>query len=199
MPLRERLTERFKIGLADIRVVAEGADEASAFAAAEEAARRLQPFVDQGDLIPNGGALDFVPSPARQKETFDALKSFDVAAATTAFKTAAQEKFGDRGQVFFKPFLKRLHDFGLATREESPLTLASVMSGPLGPMLSAYVHLPAADEKQPRVKLASSWLPRNATQPAAWYNDLAARAGERPADYFEQRQCADDCGAHGGL
>jgi len=180
VPLRERLTERFGIGLADIRVVVDAPDEATAFAGAEETAKRLQPFIDRGELIPNGSVLDFVPTPARQAATFAALKQFDGVAAAEAFKAAAQEKFGERAQVFFKPFLKRLHDFSLATREPSAMTLASVMDGPLGGMLAATVRLPQPQDKQPRVRLASSWLPARANFPAAWYNDLAATLETNP-------------------
>jgi len=180
VPLRERLTQRFGIGLADIRVVVDAPSEAAAFDGAEETARRLQPFIARGELIPNGSILDYIPTPARQAATFTALKQFDSAAAAEAFKAAAQSKFGERANVFFKPFLKRLHDFSLATREPSPMTLASVMEGPLGGMLAATVRMPRPEDVQQRVRLASSWLPARADFPAAWYKDLAAALETNP-------------------
>lgn len=173
IPLRNKLAERFGLGLADVRVVVDAANEELAMAASEEVIRRLEPFVKKGELTPGGNVLDFVPSPRAQQATMDALKNFDVEKATESFKLAATERFGEKGVVFFKPFLRRLHDFGLLTREATPLTLANVMAGPLGGILAPFVSLTTAANKPPRVRLASSWFPSRLDMPAEWYEQIA--------------------------
>jgi len=195
IPLRNRLVERFGLGLADLRVVVEAADEAQAYAGAEEVVRRLQPFQDQGQLTPGGNVLDFIPSPRQQQATIDALKQFDFAAASNAFQAAASERFGAKGITFFKPFLRRMQDFQQAVNRSNILSLASVMQGPLSPVLAPFVKLdhsaaPQPDEAKGRVRLASSWFPVGkqvpGTQsgalsplglPPSWY-DAVARALE---------------------
>jgi len=185
IPLRNRLAERFGLGLADLRVVVTARDEERAYAGAEEVAKRLQPFLERGDLRVSGSILDFVPSREQQQATLTALKGFDFEAASDAFRAAAAERFGERGLVFFKPFLKRLHDFRLLTRESSPLTLATVMQGPLGPVLAPFVRL---DPDQ--VRLASSWFPARLDMPAPWYNNIARMLETDPPPGAEVRVTA---------
>ena len=170
IPLRERLSDRFKLGLADVRVIIEAPDEESAYAAAEVATQRLQPFITRGELSAGGSVLDFVPSIRQQQLTIAALKTFDFEAARAAFEKAATERFGPKGMVFFKPFREKLHNFGLLTREPTPLTLAMVMNGPLSNMLSPFVSLP---KNASSVKLSASFFPKNLKMPATWYDDLA--------------------------
>ncbi|MCY3020814.1 MAG: hypothetical protein NTW87_17495, partial [Planctomycetota bacterium] len=126
IPLRNRLAERFGMGLADVRVVVTAPDEERAYAAAEDVAQRLQPFIESGELTPSGSILDFIPSGRQQQVSIAALKAFDFRAAGEAFKEAARARFGEKGLVFFKPFLRRLNEFGLITREPTTLTLAAV-------------------------------------------------------------------------
>jgi len=180
IPLRNEVAERFGLGLADVRVVVEAENEELAVAGAEEVIQRLRPFVEKGELTAGGNVLDFVPSPRQQQATFEALKAFDAEAAATAFKAAAHERFGEKGIVFFKPFLRRLHDFGLLTREATPLTLASVMQGPLGGILAPFVSLSAPAAKEPRVRLALSWFPKRLDMPAEWYQQIARAVESNP-------------------
>ena len=181
IPLRDRLFERFKMGFADLRVLIEAPDEAAAFAASEEVARRLQPFIEKGELKANGSVNDFMPSARQQQESITALKRFDFEAAGAAFKKAANGRFGDnKGTAFFKPFLRRLNDFGLLTREPSPLTLSAVMQTPLGNLLAPYVRLDDAAEPLRRVRLSSSWFPNDTSKPSEWYDSVAAALETNP-------------------
>jgi predicted exporter len=181
IPLRNRLAERFGLGLADVRVVVAAADEDRAYAGQEAVAQRLRPFSQRGELSPGGSILDFVPSPEQQQATIAALKSFDFEAATDAFKSAAKARFGDRGLVFFKPFLKQLHDYGLLTREPTPLRLATVVTSPLGSLLAPFVKLePGAADPAGRVRLASSWFPTRLDMPPGWYWVLARSLEAEP-------------------
>ncbi len=189
IPLRTRLTEKFGFGLADVRVVVEAPTEDLAFAGSEEVARRMQPFIDSGEISPGGNVLDFVPSARQQQLSLEALKGFDAQAASDAFRKAATERFGEKGIVFFKPFLKRLHDFGLLTREPSPLTLANVMQGPLSNLLSPFVKLDTSEGKD-RVRLVSSWFPQNLHKPAAWYNKVADALETQPPQGVQIRLTA---------
>lgn len=179
IPLRNKLAEKFGFGLADVRVVVEAPNEDLAFAGAEEVARRMQPFINSGEISPGGNVLDFVPSAQHQQRSLEALKSFDAQTASDAFRAAVTQSFGEKGIIFFKPFLKHLHDFGLLTREPTPLTLASVMQGPLSNLLSPFVKLDAANGKE-RVRLVSSWFPETLQMPAAWYNNVAAALESNP-------------------
>ncbi|MFH0939065.1 MAG: MMPL family transporter [Planctomycetota bacterium] len=170
IPLRNRLTERFGLGLADLRVVVEATDEAQAYAGAEEVVKRLQPFLDQGQLTPGGNVLDFIPSPRQQQATIAALKQFDFAVAANAFQTAATEQFGARGVVFFKPFLRRWQDFQQAVNRSNILTLSTIMQGPLSSVLAPFIKLdqataPQSNESNRRVRLVSSWFPMGTQTP----------------------------------
>ena len=181
IPLRDQLFDRFKMGFADLRVLIEAPDEAAAFSASEDVARRLQPFIDKGELKANGSVIDFVPSVKQQQESIAVLKSFDFEAAGAAFKKAAADRFGEnKGIVFFKPFLRRLNDFGLLTRESSPLTLASVMQTPLGNLLAPYVKLDDTAEPHRRVRLSSSWFPNDTSKPSEWYDSVATALETNP-------------------
>lgn len=189
IPLRNRLAKKFGFGLADVRVIVEAPTEDLAFAGAEDVAKRMQPFIDSGDISPGGNVLDFVPSTRQQQVSLQALKGFDAQAASDAFRAAATERFGEKGIVFFKPFLKRLHDFGLLTREPTPLTLANVMQGPLSNLLSPFVKLDSS-EGMNRVRLVSSWFPRNLQMPAAWYNKVADELEHQPPQGVQIRLTA---------
>jgi predicted RND superfamily exporter protein len=181
IPLRNRLSQRFNVGLADIRVVVSAENEAKAFEAAEQVQQRLQPYLDKGELTFGGNVLDYIPSGERQMATIAALKSFDIEAASEAFKTSAEKRFGPRGPVYFKPFLRRLQDFKLLTREPNILTLATVMQGPLSNVLAPYVRVETTDSGKGKVRLVSSWFPSSADYPARWYNDMAAKLETDPA------------------
>jgi hypothetical protein len=184
IPLRDRIFSRFHLGLTDLRVVVAAADEARAFDGCAEVNRRLRPFIDKGELSSNGSVLDFVPSAQAQQASLTALKTFDIEAATNTFKAAANECFGERGLVFFKPFLKRMQDFGLLTRESSPLTLAATMQGPLGTMLAPYVKLD--EQSGPRaVRLASMWFPKNTAMPQQWYENVVSALETNPPPGIE--------------
>ena len=165
--LQSRLAERFGSALADVRVLVTAADEDRAYAGMEVAVRRLQPFVERAELSPGGSILDFVPSARQQRETIAALKTFDFTAAAKAFKAAAMEQFGSKASRF-EPFLERLRRYGSLTREPAPLTLANVMSTPLGSLLAPYVRLDPA-----QVRLATSWFPTRLNMSAQWYEDVA--------------------------
>ncbi len=180
IPLRNRLFERFKMGFADLRVLVEAPDEDAAYAASDEVARRLQPFIDKGEISANGSVLDFVPSGKQQQASMAALKSFDFEAAGVAFRKAATERFGDKGIVFFKPFLKRVNEFGLLTREPSTLTLADVMKTPVGNLLAPFVKIDDTPGATSRVRLSSSWFPKSTAMPSEWYNSVAAALESNP-------------------
>ena len=154
-------------GVGGVCVMVVAPDEDRAYAAAEEVERRLQPFLERGELSPGSSILDVVPSAHRQQETIAALKSFDFTAAGKAFKAAAMQRFGAKASRF-EPFLERLKQYGLLTREPAPLTLAAVMSTPLAGLLAPYVKLDAG-----LVRLASSWSPARPDMPAQWYEDVA--------------------------
>jgi len=181
IPLRDRIAERFTFGLADIRVVVSGETEEAAFKAAEQVSERLKPYIDKRELSHGGSALDFVPSPARQLATIAALKSFDGEAAAHAFRAAVDKRFGPKGIAYFKPFLKRLQDFRLLTRDASVLTLATVMQGPLANLIAPVVKIAPEADASKRVRLLSSWFPSSTDKPASWYDEIAAKLESDPA------------------
>jgi predicted RND superfamily exporter protein len=182
IPLRDRLAERFKMGLADMRVIVEAETEDMAFAGAGEVARRLKPFIDAKELTPGGSVLDYIPSAQSQAASIAALGAFDFNGAIASFKAAAQKKFGGRGPAFFEPFYKRLEDFrALSAGSAKTLTLSAIMNGPLANLLAPYVKLDDAPDgssasakaARPRVRLASSWFPARLDMPQDWYNRVA--------------------------
>jgi predicted RND superfamily exporter protein len=172
VPLRERVTKRFDTGLADLRVVVSAENEELAFEGVEEVQKRLQPYLDSGELSSGGNILEYLPSPKQQRASLAALKNFDSEAASEAFKIAANKRFGARGALYFKPFLKRLQDFRLLTRNSNILTLSNVMAGPLANLLAQYVKL---EPEKNRVQMVSSWFPKSHDNSAQWYNGIAAR------------------------
>lgn len=178
--LRERLFKSFGWSLSDLRVVVEAPSEELAFQASAEVEERLSPYVKRGELSPNLGVTDFVPSPQQQRASIAALKGFDFAAAMITFESAATSRFGKKGVAFFTPFLKRLREFGLLTRESSLLTLSEVMRGPLGNLLGQFARVDCAPDGNPtQVRLASSWFPAP-DMPAKWYDSIAESLENHP-------------------
>ncbi|MCW8130412.1 MAG: MMPL family transporter [Planctomycetota bacterium] len=176
IPLRSKIEQRFGRAFADINVVTEGPDEASAFAAAEEAAARLAPELAQGDLRYSGGISNYVPSPRQQKAALAALKSLDVAAMRQRFLDAARELFPRiEPEDFFAQFLENLDKTGKTFGDAKPLTLAEVLQGPLGPMLSLYARIDAGPEGGPRVRLVNKYFPKELEFTEAWGEALAER------------------------
>ena len=169
--VHDRIRQRFGLGLPGLRMVVEAAtsDEQQAFFGNEQVIKRLQPFVDRHELTANGNVNDFVPSPEQQRATLSALKSFDFDAATAAFRKAATARFGNKGIVFFKPFLRELGQIQAKAQEAEVLTLESLMQGPLSQMLANFVKI---DSGSRRVSLVSSWLPVDSRQ-AEWYARVA--------------------------
>ncbi len=169
IPLRERVTQRFQIGLGDIGTVVDAANDDAAFAAQERVARSAMPFIERGELTANGSILDYMPSPQKQRDSIAAFATFDVDASIVAFQTSAEKRFGIKGAAFFKPFLRRLRDFKMLIAEPKPLTLSEVLDGPLANIVAPYVHLNADG----RVMLRASFLPTDAKRSSQWYSTLA--------------------------
>lgn len=167
--LREHVGQRFKTGLSDINTAVDSPNEDIAFAAQERMLLRVQPYIERGELKPNGGVLDYMPSPRKQRESIAALRTFDIDKSIGNFQAAAEKRFGLKGAGYFKPFLRRLRDFKVLLAEPKPLTLAEVMDGPLANVLAPYARL----DGKGGVVLRSSWLPTDAKQPSQWYTQLA--------------------------
>jgi predicted exporter len=179
IPLRARVAERFNVALTDISVLVYAPTEAAAFATQETVPARVQPFIERGELKRNGGVLDLIPSEKKQLETIHALQIFDVESAMKRFQSAAEKRFGERGALYFKPFLRTLRHFNLILHEPHPLKLAEILDGPLANVLAPYAWLADSPADYP-VRLRSSWLPREANMPAAWYESLARALEDNP-------------------
>ena len=169
IPLRERVTQRFKIGLGDISTMVDAPSEEIAFAASERLAQRATPFIERGELTANGSILDYLPSPQKQRASIAAFKTFDVDASIAAFQTSAEKRFGVKGAAFFKPFLRRLRDLKILLADPKPLTLAEVLDGPLANVVAPYVHI----QPDGHVLLRASWLPTDPNRASTWYGELA--------------------------
>ena len=170
IPLRERVTQRFKTGLGDISAVIEAPNEDMAFAAQERVQRAAAPFIERGELSSTGSVLDYLPSPEKQRQSIAAFKSFDVDASIAAFQSSAEKRFGLKGAAYFKPFLRRLRDFKILLVDPQPLTLTAVMDGPLANIIAPYVRI----DDTGRVSLRASWLPTDSNRSSLWYGQLAA-------------------------
>ncbi len=177
IPLRERVTERFNIGLGDINAVIDAPNEDAAFDAHERLMEHAKPYLESGELTANGGVADYLPSRRKQLENIDALRRFDVDAAIQAFQTAAEKRFNVKGAAYFKPFLRHMRDFKMMLSEPRPLTLKEILDGPLGNIIAPFAHV----NSDGRVLLRASFLPRDSKQSSVWYAQLA-RTLETPPD-----------------
>ncbi|HLX59891.1 MAG TPA: MMPL family transporter [Planctomycetota bacterium] len=207
IPLRDWVTRRFHVGLADISVVVEAESEDAAFEGLQQLRERAKPFVERGELKPDLSVLDYIPSQQRQRETIAALKTLEIDAAIAAFQRAAEKRFGVTGAAKFKPFLRHLRDFKTLLADPHPVTLAELMDGPLGNLLAPYVSVAAppapmgmgahsGGNEPPKggttngtVRLRTSWLPKDANQTSAWYADVA-RALESESPRFSVKMTA---------
>lgn len=181
IPLREDLVKRFGQAFSDIKIVAEGADEASAFAAAEQAARNAAPELASGALRFSGGILEYVPSPAQQEASARALRELDMPAMRKTFLEAAQELFPRiKPEEFFAEFLKHFDELEKMFKESKPLSLAEIMEGPLGPMLSIFARVDATPQGR-RVRLVNNYFPKDLFFGEAWGEELATRM-EQPGN-----------------
>ncbi|GMV81222.1 MAG: hypothetical protein AMXMBFR7_24060 [Planctomycetota bacterium] len=183
IPLRERVAAKFGQAFSDIKVLAEGPDEATAYAAAERAVANLKAREEAHEIEPLGGLLDYVPAPAAQREALEALRAVDFAACRKRFLDAAQQEFGAAGERAFQPFLAKLDELAASARTAEVLTLAEVLQGPVGPILNLFARV---DASSGRVQLLTSYLPSSAPgngglgHTEAWYRAVADEA-EREA------------------
>lgn len=174
-PLRDRVAKKFGQGFADIRIVAEGDDEAQAFATAIAVRKRLEPYLERGDLKGSGGALDYVPAPDRQRDTLDALRALDLPACKARFLEAARQAMpkAREGSIeaMFESFLGNLDETATVVKEANILTLRSVLNGPLGPLLGSCARI---DPESNHVQLGDYYFPGNSSFRQPFYDELAA-------------------------
>ena len=166
----------------EMRILIDAPDEAAAFAGQEEVIARVKPFVDAGELVPNGSVQDYIHSPRQQQATLDALKTFDLNAAASEFRKAAAAHFGDKNAVlFFKPFLKTLNEIKGRAANPEILTLSVAMQSSLASTLSNYVRLAPSTAYMPqdRERLVSSWLPAASVASSWEWNSRVAAAVEK--------------------
>ncbi|MBE7463775.1 MAG: MMPL family transporter [Planctomycetes bacterium] len=179
IPLRERVAAKFGQAFSDIKVLAEGPDEATAYAAAERAVANLKAREEAGEIEPLGGILDYVPAPSAQRRSLEALRAVDFTACRQRFLQAAQQEFGAAGERAFQPFLAKLDELADSARTAEVLTLAEVLQGPVGPILNLFARV---DADSGRVQLLTSYLPASAPgngglgHTEAWYGAVAQDA-----------------------
>ncbi|MCZ7644260.1 MAG: MMPL family transporter [Planctomycetota bacterium] len=181
IPLRMEVTKRFGKAFADVKVVAEGPGEETAFAAAEAAQARLRPYFERGELLPSGGLLDYLPSARRQHETLAALRALDLPACKARFFEAARAEFGARAGASFKPFGDRLDEMQAGLADARPLTLEEVLAGPLAPVVGFFARIDGEGESR-RVRILNNYLPASLAYGKAWFTELASEveAGAPP-------------------
>ncbi|MBI3829303.1 MAG: MMPL family transporter [Planctomycetes bacterium] len=177
--LRDKLSAKFGLGLADIRAVVEAPTDDLAYTGAEELLRRLHPREDSGELREGGSVLDFVPAPKQHEETIAALHAFDAAAALNRFRAAVEKRFGAKAVNAFSGFYERFENLSKVTSNATPVTLSELLASPLSTLLGSYVRIDEgpAETQAPsahRVRLALSWYPKDNGQASGWYESLAA-------------------------
>lgn len=173
IPLRQRMVTRFGQALTDIKVVCEGTDEGTAFAAAEETSRRLAGYVQRGDLRVSAGILEYVSPPRQQEQTLKALSAIDTAALRETFLATARSTFPHANvETVFSSFLDNLHSFSEDFRKAHVLTLDDMFQSPLGQIISLYARKDQQDDKA-RVRLAAFFFPARLDNTEAWYDEIA--------------------------
>jgi predicted RND superfamily exporter protein len=173
-PLRQRLAERFGIGLSEISVIVDAPDDDIVLAARDEIRARLAPFVARGELKSASAALDLIPSVAQQNATLDAWKRFDANSALRAFNAAVSKRFGVLGLRYFDSFHDQVKAIDRTMKNAHALGLRDLVRSPAGKWLSPFVA-----ESGPNVCLRTVWLPNKIDPPRDWYERLT-NAAETP-------------------
>ena len=182
IPIRDRVSERFKMGFSDLRVIAEGKGangEAEAFAAMEQAIQRMAPRVEKKELSSAGGALEYLPTPGAQLKVLEALKIFNADQKSEQFLAAARNEFGPNADKAFGTFSDGLKNIGEKVKASKPLSLSEVLNGPLAGLLSLYARIDGEGE-QKRVRLVANFLPKDLSQTQEWYDSIAKDLEQDP-------------------
>jgi predicted exporter len=167
VPLRQRLAERFGMGLSEISVVVESRDSDRVLDACAEVRKRLEPFVARGELRCASGVLDSIPGFVLQSTTIDAWKQFDFAGALRNFDAAVTKRFGVRGLKYFAGFRARVNEVELTLKNAQPVSLRELLQSPAGKWLA-----PFAATTSSNAMLRTVWLPNEIDRPREWYERL---------------------------
>ena len=159
IPLRDVLVQKFGLAFTDIKVMAEGPSDEVAFAAAAEGSRRLQPYLQAGELISSGGVAEFLNSPSTQAAAIQAMQALDFPELRARFLGVARELFPRvTPEEYFEKFLARLDEVAQAFQKAHVLKLEELLDGPLGTLIALQARVDGEGTER-RVRLVGNYFP----------------------------------------
>ena len=176
IPLREVLVKKFGLAFTDIKVIAEGPSEEAAFAAAEEGSRRIQPYLQAGELISSGGVAEYLNPPKTQAEAIQAMQALDFPALRARFLGVVRELYPRvTPEEYFEKFLARLDEIAQAFQKAHALKLEELLEGPMGALIALQARVDGEGAER-RVRLVGNYFPagKNLHFAPDWADQLEA-------------------------
>jgi predicted RND superfamily exporter protein len=177
--LRDQVAEKFRSGFADLRVIVDASDEATALNALTEVQSRAQHYLQSGELKPGGSLAQYVPNIGAQNDVLEKLKIFDVQKKEAAFLGAAQVEFGDKVKTAFAPFMSSLDEFAATANGAHRVSITECLDSSAGKFLAPFARV----DKSPsgnRVRLVSYFFPKVLQYSEEWLQGFADSMEQSP-------------------